>query len=348
MRAKLSSRLFSAGDMTAEADVDDSVAKCGESVFSESTSAGGSVRTAGEEAGSLQSEDVDMEDARATEPLQAGGEPEAENNEQDENGDPLIEAAPCPAPAERGTTGPDNTTSRKRTAPSQTGDGQAKRRAMKRYREDAGGQWVKGRAGDDGEWIPEPGAPAFASLEAAVAHERDKTLLRRASWANLRGDVASTKKTVKEEALETRLHQSREAEATRQSVDSARDALAAQIKEGVVIMCPQRPARPANATCGIAFYSDVFTNLRAQDIKDLLASHGVQPVGTKTQLAQLVVAHLCEEDVAEFVAARSKRPRTGARAEDTSGGPVSAGGQQCTLDALLVGAQYGDVGTSAA
>ena len=39
---------------------------------------------------------------------------------------------------------------RRPTPPSQTGDGQAKRRALKRYRQDATGRWVKGRAHEDG------------------------------------------------------------------------------------------------------------------------------------------------------------------------------------------------------
>ena len=40
---------------------------------------------------------------------------------------------------------------RRGTAPSQTSDGQAERRARKRYREDGSGRWVKGRADNDGE-----------------------------------------------------------------------------------------------------------------------------------------------------------------------------------------------------
>ena len=134
MFAKLSSKPFGA---CAEG-ADSPYTKHEASAVSDTTSAGTS--STGSEAGSTVASTESPEDARATELLQAGGEPEAEINEQDENGDPLIEAGPCPAPAERGTTGPDNTTSRKRTAPSQTGDGQAKRRDMKRYREDAGGQ----------------------------------------------------------------------------------------------------------------------------------------------------------------------------------------------------------------
>ena len=70
---------------------------------------------------------------------------------------------------------------RRPTPPSQTGEGQAKRRALKRYRQDTSGQWVKGRAGDDGRWLPEPGAATFQTLELAMTYERHKTLLRRNS-----------------------------------------------------------------------------------------------------------------------------------------------------------------------
>jgi hypothetical protein len=89
---------------------------------------------------------------------------------------------------------------------SQTGDGQARQRALKRYKEDADGQWVKGRAHNDGRWLPEPGAEAFPTLDMAMEHERHKTVLRRASWANLRGEVAGTRKAVTEEGARTRHH----------------------------------------------------------------------------------------------------------------------------------------------
>ena len=65
----------------------------------------------------------------------------------------------------------------KPTPASQTGDGQARRRALKRYKAD-GGQFVKGRAGESGAWLPEPGALAFPTLEAAMEYERHNTLLR--------------------------------------------------------------------------------------------------------------------------------------------------------------------------
>ena len=131
----------------------------------------------------------------------------------------------------------------RRTAPSQTGDGQAKRRALKRYREDESGRWVKGRAGDGGQWIPEPGATIFPTVEAALEHERNKTLLRRCSWANLRGDMSITRRAVTAEGVQTRLHQTKEAEETRRSVDEARDALTAKFEEGVKTLCAQRPDR---------------------------------------------------------------------------------------------------------
>lgn len=75
----------------------------------------------------------------------------------------------------------------------------------------------------------------------------------------------------------------------------------------------------------ISFYSMVFSNLRARDMKDLLTGCGVEPVGAKHMLAQLIVAHLTEEDVERFVVARSCKKR---RVDAQSGG-------QGKLDALL-------------
>ena len=70
----------------------------------------------------------------------------------------------------------------------------------------------------------------------------------------------------------------------------------------------------------------VFSNLRAQDMKDLLTSRDIEPVGAKSMLAQLVVAHLSEEHVEQFLISRSKRRRIDAPS-----------GNQSTLDALLTG-----------
>ena len=64
---------------------------------------------------------------------------------------------------------------------------------------------------------------------------------------------------------------------------------------------------------------------RAQDMKDLLKSRGKEPVGAKSMLAQLVVAHLSEEDVEQFLITRSsKRLRIDAPS-----------GHQSTLDVLF-------------
>ena len=210
---------------------------------------------------------------------------------------------------------------------SQTGDGQAKRRALKRYRQDPSGQWVKGRADDDGRWLPEPGVAAFPILELAMEHERHKTLLRRNSWANLRGEVAGTRKAVTEEGVRTRHHQSKEAEETRRSVEEARDALAARLEEGVKTICAQKRENTLDSSSAskISFYSMVFSNLRAQDMKDLLMSRDIDAVGTKSMLAQLVVAHLSEEQVEQFVITRSSKRR---RIEFPSG-------NQSTLDVLF-------------
>ena len=88
----------------------------------------------------------------------------------------------------------------------------------------------------------------------------------------------------------------------------------------------------AASSSNIAFYSMVPSNLRAQDMKELLASRGLEPVGAKTMLAQLIVNQLTEGDVEEFVVARSKRPRVDATSES---------GRQCTLDGKLAGAGRG-------
>ena len=200
---------------------------------------------------------------------------------------------------------------RRPTPASQTADGQAKRRALKRYRQDASGQWVKGRAGDDVRWLPEPGATAFPTLELAMENERHKTVMRRASWANLRGEVAGTRKAVTEEGVRTRHHQSREAEETRRSVEEARDSLAAKVEEGVKALCAQerKHTLDSSSPSKISFYSNVFSNLRARDMKDLLMSRDIEPVGAKSMLAQLVVAHLTQEEVEQFVIVRSDKRR---------------------------------------
>ena len=200
---------------------------------------------------------------------------------------------------------------RRPTPPSQTGEGQAKRRALKRYRQDTSGQWVKGRAGDDGRWLPEPGAATFQTLELAMTYERHKTLLRRNSWANLRGEVAGTRKAVTEEGVRTRHHQSREAEETRRSVEEARDALASKVEDGMKLLCAQKREDILDSSSAnkISFYSMVFSNLRAQDMKDLLMSRDIEPVGAKSMLAQLVVAHLTQEEVEQFVIVRSGKRR---------------------------------------
>ena len=69
----------------------------------------------------------------------------------------------------------------------------------------------------------------------------------------------------------------------------------------------------------------VFSNLRAQDMKDLLNNRGIEPVGTKSMLAQLVATHLTEEEVERFVIGRSGKRR---RIDGPSG-------NQSTLDVLF-------------
>jgi hypothetical protein len=168
-----------------------------------------------------------------------------------------------------------------------------------------------------------------------MEHERHKTMLRRASWANLKGEVAGTRKAVTEEGAQTRLHQSKEAEETRRSVDEARDDLAAKLEEGVKILCAQKRenALDSSSASKIAFYSMVFSNLRAQDMKDLLMSRDIEPVGAKSMLAQLVVAHLTQEEVEQFVIVRSGKKR---RIDVPSS-------NQRTLDVLFNNAETGRV-----
>ena len=93
-----------------------------------------------------------------------------------------------------------------------------------------------------------------------------------------------------------------------------------------------------NAASNIAFYSMVLSNLRAQDMKELLVNRGIEPVGAKNMLAQLVVSHLAEDDVEQFVLTRSKKPRVDA--PSGSGGGQS--GRQGTLDAMFSGAGQAD------
>mgnify|MGYP003333530745 CR=1 FL=1 len=245
---------------------------------------------------------------------------------RDENGEPGVGSAVSNAAENEAEIVRDGPVPRP-TPASQTGDAQARRRALKRYKEDAGGQFVKGRAGDGGHWIPEPNAATFPTLELAMEHERHKTLLRRATWVNLRGDIAGTRRAVTEEGARTRHHQTMEAEETRRSVEDARDALTAKVEEGVKAICAQKQecVRDSSSASKISFYSMVFSNLRAQDMKDLLNSRGIEPLGTKSMLAQLVVAHLTEEDVEEFVISRSGKRRRF---------DVPSGNQQ-TLDVLF-------------
>jgi hypothetical protein len=95
----------------------------------------------------------------------------------------------------------------------------------------------------------------------------------------------------------------------------------------VKAICAQKREHTLDSSSAskISFYSMLFSNLRAQDMKDLLKSRGIEPVGTKSMLAQLVVAHLTEEEVEQFVIGRSGKRR---RIDAPSG-------NQSTLDALF-------------
>jgi len=64
-----------------------------------------------------------------------------------------------------------------------------------------------------------------------------------------------------------------------------------------------------------------------------LMSRDIEPVGAKSMLAQLVVAHLTQEEVEQFVIVRSGKRR---RVDVPSGG-------QRTLDVLFNNAETGRV-----
>ena len=50
--------------------------------------------------------------------------------------------------------------------------------------------------------------------------------------------------------------------------------------------------------------------LRAVDLRELLARHALEPAGTKPVLAKIAAINISEEDLDDFLANRVKRPRT--------------------------------------
>ena len=197
----------------------------------------------------------------------------------------------------------------KRVPPSHTAESQALKRARKRYRQE-GGLFIKGRPGPEDTWIPEPGAVSFPSLDEALEHEKQKTLLRRATWKNLTGDGATTRRVVREEGSETRQRVSDEAESTRQHLTDTRNALVAQIENVRASTDNTRQEGSKSSGENIALLSRVVAELRVPEIRQLLSGHDVRPVGTKHTLAHLVATHLSEGQLDDFVSRRSKQPRT--------------------------------------
>ena len=219
----------------------------------------------------------------------------------------------------------------KRVPPSHSAESQAYKRAGKRYRQEEGGLFIKGRPGPDKSWIPEPGALSFGSLEEALEHEKQKTLLRRATWKNLTGDGAATRRVVREEGSVTRQRVTDEADSTRQCLTDAKNALAAQLEQvRASVAVPQESARPnRSGPENAALFSRLLTELRVPELKQLLASHDVSAIGTKHKLALTAASRLTEEQLDEFVSNRSKRARTDAT-------PAAANGQR-TLTSMFSG-----------
>lgn len=239
---------------------------------------------------------------------------------------PQAQSEPAVAPV------PQKMSSGKRAPPSHSAESQASKRARKRYRQEEGGLFfIKGRPGPDDTWIPEPGALSFGSLEEALEHEQQKTLLRRATWKNLTGDGATTRRVVREEGSVTRQRVTDEADSTRQCLTDAKNALAAQLEQvRASVTVPQESARPnRSGPENTALFSRLLTELRVPELKQLLASHDMSAIGTKHKLALTAASRLTEEHLDEFVSDRSKRARTDAT-------PAAANGQR-TLTSMFSG-----------
>ena len=191
------------------------------------------------------------------------------------------------------------TTMFRKTPPARTADRQAERRSTKRYRAIEDGRWAKGKA--DGErWIPEAGAPSFATLQGAVEHERKKTTERRSTWSNLRAQISSTRSAVGFEAAATRELMSEEHAKTRDEVRSGTGALAEHLQAGVdrILECQQRSGESSGSS-QLVFFSRLLSELRVTELRQLLARRGiaVPAGGTKSMLARLAAEQLREEDL---------------------------------------------------
>lgn len=181
------------------------------------------------------STDGNSDDGRV--PELVGQDVPAEDPDVDQSPQAQPEAAVAPAVLRMDSS--------KRVPPSPSAEAQAFKRARRRYQQEEEGLFVKGRPGPDDTWIPEPGALSFGSLEEALEHEKQKTLLRRATWRNLTGDGATTRRVVREEGSVTRQRVTDEADSTRQCLTDAKNALAAQLEQvRASVTVPQESARP--------------------------------------------------------------------------------------------------------
>ena len=84
--------------------------------------------------------------------------------ESDENGERGVELAVASATVDDAAVARGSPV-RRPTPVSQTGDGQARRRALKRYKLYESGQFVRRRPGDGGRWLAEPGAADALGFE---------------------------------------------------------------------------------------------------------------------------------------------------------------------------------------
>ena len=257
MFAKLSSKPSGAGAEGA----DSPYTKHEASAVSDTTSAGTS--STGSEAGSTVASTESPEDEST--PKSGGADnkerpAEAPAETEERPAETAAASEPAAAAEEQGAAQDepgDSRGRREKQPPSHCADAQAHRRAAKRYQEDTNGCWVKGKPGAYGaSWIPEVGAQTFRDLQAALEYERQKTQLRRCTWANLRGQVAATRGAVSAEAIETRKTVAEEAKATRrdiactrEDIASAREALSSQIQEGMgKVLGSQRPRQTSGAS----------------------------------------------------------------------------------------------------
>ncbi len=289
--AKLTSKVFGGTAMAPE--VAEASAKCDATASAESTSVGECAESDGasEEEQALPPE-LPESDERAGEAHEVVAEAEAMPECDDgQEAEQIGIEPPHPEPAHIMEEAQVQTTAARKTPPAHTADRQAQRRAAKRYRE-VGGRWVKGK--EDGEsWVQQADAPMFDSLDEALRHERQKTAQRRCTWPNLKAHIAATRDAVISEAANGRAHTTEEAVATRHEVIHSREVLSQQLQEGVDrIMESRRPLR-RDSEAHLEFFTRLL-ELRAVDLRELLANHALEPAGTKPALARIAALNMNE------------------------------------------------------